>query len=317
MSLFTSDALKLETIDPEQIAKHGVISGKMISTGMAESSADAIETLSPAMRSASDSALDLGISQIPRIREAQMSANQELFSGISEQERLARGDIAQRLEREASDRLGTGITFDEERGLREASRGAFTSRGRFRDTASTFSELTRRLQADRQARLQNAAFASGVLGQRSNLLQQGIQNRQQQFLDPRTAGGVSASQLFQSGIGIGHAGISSGIGLSERQHIRNVDAINIMNEAGRKKAIFPKLLSGVGAAIGGYFGGPAGAKMGSTAGGTAGDMFDQNQFGQGTDLMGSMDVSGMQSSGKGQARRQGFMDFFKGMGKGG
>jgi len=280
MGLFSSRPnLELPRINPDEVIEKGIdlgdkfagATGKFINRGVGQAT--------EASGLAAEGALDLGERLAPRIKEGQERFNPEFFRALQEQERLATGDLAQRLEAEASGRLGTGITFDEERALREASRGAFTSRGRFRDTASTFDELTRRLRADRQARMQNTQFAQGVLGFRSNLLQQPLSTRQGLFLDPRTASGFSGQNLFTSGAGLGQTALGAGIGMSQEAALENMRAQATEIAANRKEGFGLSLVKGmvdapssIGVAMGGMGRGSTGsnAGKGGAAGATAG-----------------------------------------------
>ena len=261
MGLFSKSKVNLPTLNAEDIARQGVATGGQLTQGLVSGAQQALPGLTSAAQAAATGALDIGEALLPRIREGQEAANVELFRGLGEQERLATGDLAQRLEREASERLGTGITFDEERALREASRGAFTARGRFRDTASTFDELTRRLQADRQARMQNAAFAQNVLGFRSNLLQQPLATRRSMFLDPRTAGGIGAGQLFSAGLGTSQAGQSAGLGLSQQVAQSNQQAQAAQAMANRRGGFLGDLFKGAAAGFAGSAGRGLGANL--------------------------------------------------------
>jgi hypothetical protein len=270
------EKLNLRGFDERKVLAEGLGHGTRISDHLARGAVGAIGALSPAATAATQASLDAGIAAMPRIREAQLQFNPELFAGIAEQERLAGGDIAQRLEREASERLGTGLTFDESRALREASRGAFTSRGRFRDTGSIFDELQRRTEADTQRRMQNAQFAAGVLGTRQSLFNTPLMHRQRLLLDPRQASGISASQLMNAGIGIAGKGLGAGIGLAEQAETQGLAVEHAMAAANRKKGMLGKIVGGVGAAVGGIFGGPMGAQAGASAGSALGGMFEHS-----------------------------------------
>ena len=148
-----------------------------------------------------------------RTKTLQEELNPEMFAAMQRQEQIAlegaqgETEINRRLKEEALKGIGQGLTEDEERGLRESSRSAFTSRGLFRSNPSLVDEIVRRQQGNTQARMRNNMFASGVdaaglqsLQGQSNLLQQGVQNRGRLFLDPRQS-------LVDSGVGISGQGL--------------------------------------------------------------------------------------------------------------
>jgi hypothetical protein len=275
MGFLRGDKLKLPRLDPNQVFETGANLADKVFQRQGQLFKQGVSQAGELAGDAATKALDINIAALPRIREAQQQFNPELFSGIAEQERLATGDLATRLEQEASDRLGTGLTFDEERSLREASRGAFTSRGLFRSNPALLDEIVRRRQADRSARMQNAMFAQNVIGARQQFLQQPIMNRQQLFLDPRNATGITAGSLMQSGVGLGQGALSLGLGISESAAMQNLQAQQAEAAANRRKGALGKIIGGVGAAVGGIFGGPMGAQAGASAGSALGGMFER------------------------------------------
>ena len=270
MGLFKKDNISIARQDPNAIAAQGGAAASALAPTINKLFQGGAAAAGQAAGTAARSALQLGTEMSPEIRAAQRAANPELFQQMESQEALASGDLSQRLQQMASDRLGKGLTFDEERASREASRGAFTSRGNFRGHAAVEDEIVRRMQGDRQAQMQNAAFAQNALGFQSGLNQQGIQNRQGLFLDPRTAAGVSAGQILGLGGQLGSQALGAGVGISQGAAAANQQAQAAEASANRGGGMFGKVLKGIAGvaapALGGAFGNFLGG-LGSGGGG--------------------------------------------------
>ena len=280
MSFFSKDKISIARQDPNQIAIQGGQAAQKLSPVAGQLFQEGVGAAGQAAGGAAQAAFDINTQLAPQIREQQQALNAQLFSGVGEQERLAGGDIATGLESMARERLGKGLTEREERDLRESSRQAFTSRGLFRSNPALVDEIVSRQQADRQAQLQNAQFAQGVLGFRSNLLQQPIQNRQAMFLDPRSASGINAGQIMGHGAGIGGQAFGAGVGISQTAAKYNQAAQAEEAIANQGGGLFGDALTMLGGAIaptfGAALGGPlAGGLMkgGKFLGGKIGGLF--------------------------------------------
>jgi hypothetical protein len=248
MGLFRKNKISIPRQDPQQVAQQAAQAAQALAQQQGQLFQTGVTQAGDLASTAATRALDINIGAMPRIREAQQQFNPELFSAIAEQERLATGDLATRLEEEASQRLGTGLTFDEERALRESSRGAFTSRGMFRSNPALLDEIVRRQQADRQARMQNAQFAAGVLGTRQSLFQTPLMHRQQLFLDPRSATGITPGSLMSAGIGLGGGALQAGLGVAKSAAESNLQAAQAEAVANRRGGMLGNVLKGIGQA---------------------------------------------------------------------
>lgn len=252
MGFISKDKINIPRINAGETAQKGSEATMKLLPGLGAAFTEGARLAGDAASTAATETLDLNIAQMPRIREAQKQFNQELFGGVERQEALS-ADLMDR----AQANLGKGITFDEERALREQSRGAFTSRGRFGDTASIFDELTRRLDAEQARRLQNFQVAQGALASS----QIPIQNRQALFLDPRSAV-FTPQQVLQTGLGIGQTAFGAGVGLASSAAQTNFEAGAAEAAANRRGGIGGKILKGIGQAGISFLGGGGASSLG-------------------------------------------------------
>ena len=272
MSFLKGKKVQEAALDPRAVADVGIGIGENLARAQGRLFTQGVETAGQAGRTAADTALDINIGAMPRIREAQMQFNPELFSGIAQQEAMLESPIFQAMQQDVLGRVGQGISFDEERALREASRGAFTSRGRFRDAAAIEDELVRRIDADQNRRLRNLQAGQSFLGLESGLRQQGIANRGNLFLDPRDASGITPGMLMQAGQNLGQGALSAGVGLSQDIFQAGADAQNQL--AGRRTGgIGGKILKGLGGVAATALGGPLGGAMQGLFSGGGGSLF--------------------------------------------
>jgi len=260
MSFLKGKKVQEAALDPRAVADVGIGIGENLARAQGRLLTQGVESAGQAGRTAADTALDINIGAMPRIREAQMQFNPELFSGIAQQEAMLESPIFQAMQQDVLGRVGQGISFDEERALREASRGAFTSRGRFRDAAAIEDELVRRIDADQNRRLRNLQAGQSFLGLESGLRQQGIANWGSLFLDPSDAAGIPPGMLMQAGQNLGQGALSAGVGLSQDIFQAGADAQNML--AGRRTGgIGGKLLKGLGSLAAPAFGDVVGEKI--------------------------------------------------------
>lgn len=252
MGLFSKDKVSIPKINTLEVAREGGQAAEALAPTVSNLFKSGVTSAGEGAQSAFRTFSGLA----PEIQAQREALNAPLFAGIEAQEALASGDLAQRLQQEASERLGTGLTFDEERALRESSRAAFTDRGLFRSNPALVDEIVRRQQADRQARMQNNMFAQNALGFQQGLLQQPIANRRSLFLDPGQ--GLSAGNIFAAGAGLGQQALGAGVGISQQAAAANQQAQAAQNMANRRGGLFGDVLKG----FGGAFAGQAGRALG-------------------------------------------------------
>ena len=128
----------------------------------------------------------------------------EGFTGIAELEggAISADPLRQALMADAEAALGQGLTAREERQIAEAARARATMMGRTFDQSEAIREAEARVLEDNARRMQNRAFAQGVLGQEAGLqesdLSRGLQAAAQNQAALNRAAEFGAGQAMQA-----------------------------------------------------------------------------------------------------------------------